>query len=385
MNINDKIRVDDDNLKNYEIKKLVGQGEFCDVYKAINRNDKQIVALKRLKIQHGQTRIECSREILVLRRLNHPNIIKHLESFYAHNEIYIVLEYADAGDLSKMIKYLRDNNKLLSEMAILNFFGQICDALNYMHSKSIMHRDIKPANVLVKQNRTVKLADFGFSRLLSSNTKNADTLVGTPYYMAPERLDKLKYSFPADIWSMGCLLYELIILYPPFYEPNQCIDMLIRKIHKLDYKPIYSSAYSDEIRQIIDKCLRLSPNERLDIRQILVKINMIKQQHSTSTTMLNKNEECKNFHNDDDHHHHHHQFDFKLPITRQRSKSHGHPMDQIVDDNNDNDNDDDDDDNVMDIKQIHHHHQSSTSTSSPSSSSSSFRLKKFYKNIKNMF
>ncbi|OTF82017.1 hypothetical protein BLA29_004718 [Euroglyphus maynei] len=205
-NHNDKIPVDDENIKNYMIKKIIGKGEFCDVYKAINRNTKQVVALKRLKIrqiQNAQTRIECLREIQVLRRLNHPNIIKHLESFNSFNEIYIVLEYADAGDLSKMINYLRFKNELLSEMAIVNFFNQICEALDYMHRNLIMHRDIKPANVLIKKNRTIKLADFGFSRILSPSKMNVITLVGTPYYMAPERLDKLNYSFPADIWSMG--------------------------------------------------------------------------------------------------------------------------------------------------------------------------------------
>ncbi|KAH9417962.1 Serine/threonine-protein kinase Nek6 [Dermatophagoides pteronyssinus] len=360
----DEIRFDDENLKNYDIKKLVGNGEFCDVYKAINRINGQVVALKRLKmrrIQNGQTRMECMREILVLRRLNHSNIIKHLDSFYAHNEIYMVLEYADAGDLSKMIRYLRVNNKLLSEMAILNYFTQICEALDYMHSKFIMHRDIKPANVLVMQNHTVKLADFGFSRLISSNTENVITVVGTPYYMAPERHFQLKYSFSADIWSMGCLLYELIMLYPPFYETNQHINMLIKKITDLDYKPIDSTLYSNGIRQIINNCLRLSPIERLNIQQILEMIRLIQSSHN--------NEQQNNNNNND--------IDFNLILTRQRSKSLGNQIKNDDDNNNNNNNDDDEMDSIKQIQ--------SSSTSSSSSSSSSFGLKKIYKNIKNMF
>lgn len=264
------IKCDNDHLRNYEVRKQVGSGEFCDVFRAIKRDTGQVVALKRLKMRQmfsAQNRMTCLREIRVLRKLNHPNIIRHIESFFANNELFIALEYADCGDLSRMLDYLRKHGNQLSEKKIWNFFGQVCAGLAYMHSQWVMHRDIKPANVLINRDHTVKLADFGLSLLLSATTDNARSLVGTPYYMAPERLNEQEYSFSADIWSLGCLLYELVTLHPPFYDPNQSLQMLIQKIRNFDLRPL-GDGYSAEIGFIITNCLVWEPDRRIELKEI---------------------------------------------------------------------------------------------------------------------
>lgn len=257
----------------YQVKKIIGSGEFCVVYKAVHQRTGETVALKQLKICQmfdAKERFHSLSEIRLLRKLEHPNIIRHIESFFVNNELFIVLEYADAGDLSKMLNYFRRKGERVPEKIVWNFFAQICAGLTYMHQQRAMHRDIKPANVLIYKRGTVKLSDFGFSRLLNATTDNAKTLVGTPYYMAPERLNEMEYNFSADIWSLGCLLYELITLMPPFFEENQNMASLLSKIHRLDvdYSYVDSQGHSSELGYIIRSCLILNPSDRMNILDI---------------------------------------------------------------------------------------------------------------------
>lgn len=259
-------------MQKYLIQRAIGRGEFCDVYKALDQTTRQKVAIKHLKISlmyDTQSRVDCLKEIELLCRLDHPNIIRHIESFYDNNELYIVLEYADAGDMSRMLDYFRKKGERISEQMIWLMFAQVCSGLSYMHTQRVMHRDIKPANILIYKDRTIKLADFGLSRLLSATTDNACSLVGTPYYMSPERLNQKMYTFKADIWSLGCLLYEMTKLNHPFYGNNLNIDMLRRRIEDLQYEPIEENGnYSYELTFVIKSCLKPEPEKRLDIYQI---------------------------------------------------------------------------------------------------------------------
>lgn len=176
------------------------------------------VAVKRIKfydIQSSQTRMDFKKEVELLRRLKHPNIINCLDSFMERNEMYIVLEYAGGGDLSKLIRYFRKKNQLIVERTILKYFTQVCSAVEYIHSMRVLHRDIKPANIFTTPDGTVKLGDFGLGRFFDQNN-SAHSFVGTFYYMSPERVRASGYSFSSDIWSLGCVLYELITLNSPF-------------------------------------------------------------------------------------------------------------------------------------------------------------------------
>lgn len=251
-----------------ELLDAIGKGSFGVVYKARTTLDGTLVAAKKVKLKEmvdEKAKKDCLQEIALLQRLDHPHIIKYLASFVEDGELFIVLELADGGDLAQFIQCFRAHSKLIPEATIWRYFSQVCAALKHMHLKRIMHRDVKPANVFITSDGRVKLGDLGLGRFFSPSSLAANSLVGSPYYMSPERIQELEYDFSSDVWSAGCLLYEMAALQSPFMNETKNLYSLVRKIVACEYPPIPSNIYSDELRALVAVCMDPDPKKRRDI------------------------------------------------------------------------------------------------------------------------
>ena len=174
-------------------------------------------------------------------------------------------------DVKRQIRKATEKKARFDERVIWKYFSQICEALRHMHDKRIMHRDLKPANIFLMANGCVKVGDLGLGRFLSDHTLEAFTKVGTPLYMSPEILTAENgrgYTFSTDVYSLGCILYELAMLRAPFKEPGMNFKELCRRVIRGDYTPV-PDVYSRELRDLIDGMLGTDPETRPDMDSIV--------------------------------------------------------------------------------------------------------------------
>lgn len=166
----------------YEVLKPIGKGKFAIVYRALRRSDNLVVALKRINVDaiDEKARDKCLKEVGLLQSLDHPNIIRYMDSFITDNDLVIAVEWAAAGDLKRQLRKAQERGVGFEERIIWKYFSQICDAIKHMHERRIMHRDLKPANIFLTLDGTVKVGDLGLSRELSEHTVQAHSKVGTP-------------------------------------------------------------------------------------------------------------------------------------------------------------------------------------------------------------
>eukprot|EP00948_MAST-09A_sp_MAST-9A-sp1_P001834 g1834.t1 len=257
-------------LDNYEVIKMIGKGKFSTVHRAKLRSTGQLVALKKIQIfdmMDAKGREKCLKEVRLLQSLSHPNIIRYDDSFIDGNELVIVFEWAEAGDLKRQIRKAAERRARFDERVVWKYFSQVCDAIQHMHKQRIMHRDLKPANIFLMADGRVKVGDLGLGRHFSEETMQAHSKVGTPLYMSPEVLKNEGYDWKSDIWSLGCILYELAVLRSPFKEEGLNLYRLFQKINKGEYKPI-PSIYSDQLRDLVKAMLRIDSKARPSIDRV---------------------------------------------------------------------------------------------------------------------
>ncbi|XP_035383481.1 serine/threonine-protein kinase 36 isoform X2 [Electrophorus electricus] len=214
-------------MEQYHVLEMIGEGSFGRVYKGRRKFSGQVVALKFIP-KVGRTEKELrslKREIDIMRGLKHPNIVLLLDSFETEREVVVVTEYAE-GELFQIL----EDDGCLPESQVREIACQLVSALYYLHSHRILHRDMKPQNILLGKGGVVKLCDFGFARAMSVSTLVLTSIKGTPLYMSPELVEEKPYDHTADLWSLGCILYELHTGAPPFYTNSifQLVQLIVK-------------------------------------------------------------------------------------------------------------------------------------------------------------
>ncbi|KAK7562645.1 hypothetical protein IWX92DRAFT_233092 [Phyllosticta citricarpa] len=227
-------------LKDYQLGDCLGKGAFGSVYRALNWNNGETVAIKQ--------------------KLNHPNIVKYHGFVKDQQSLYIILEYCENGSLHSICK---DFGKFPENLVAI-YMSQVLSGLLYLHEQGVIHRDIKGANILTTKEGLVKLADFGVA------TKTADlsesSVVGTPYWMAPEVIELCGPTTASDIWSLGCTVIELLEGKPPYHQ-LQPMPALFRIVND-DHPPLPEAA-SPAVRDFLMQCFQKDPNLRVSARKLL--------------------------------------------------------------------------------------------------------------------
>ena len=288
-------------MENYEFIQIIGKGNFGCISKIKRKSDNEILVWK--EIDYGKMsekeKSQIVSEVNILRELKHDNIVKYYDRIIdkKNTKIYIVMEYCEGGDIGQLIKKCKKNKEFLAEDVIWKIFTQIVLALYECHSNicessknkcianeiidntstttidnfnkkknKILHRDLKPNNVFLDANNNVKLGDFGLARILSNESKFAQSHVGTPYYMSPEQIEEKDYDEKSDIWSLGCFLFELTTLNPPFEAKNHyslAIKIKSGKVERI------SSRYSEELQRVILWLMQVDLNRRPSVEDLL--------------------------------------------------------------------------------------------------------------------
>lgn len=295
-----------ESIGQYLVGPEIGKGSFATVYKCIDKTNNRAVAIKsvvRSKLKSKKLMENLEIEILILKSLKHPHIVGLLDYKQTASHFHLVMDYCSMGDLSYFIRRRSQLVKThpiissllerypspqgshgLNEVLVIHFLRQLSSALQFLRDKSLVHRDIKPQNLLLcppvhtKQQfidqhfvgmwelPILKIADFGFARFLPS-TSMAETLCGSPLYMAPEILRYEKYNAKADLWSVGAVLYEMTVGKPPFKAGNHI--ELLKNIEKANDKIKFPSAAQvpENLKRLIRSLLKYNPTERVSFTE----------------------------------------------------------------------------------------------------------------------
>uniref|UniRef100_A0A0E0H6Z9 non-specific serine/threonine protein kinase n=1 Tax=Oryza nivara TaxID=4536 RepID=A0A0E0H6Z9_ORYNI len=195
----------------YMLGDEIGKGAYGRVYKGLDLENGDFVAIKQVSLENIP-----QEDLNIIMNLNHKNIVKYLGSLKTRSHLHIILEYVENGSLANIIK----PNKFgpFPESLVAVYIAQVLEGLVYLHEQGVIHRDIKGANILTTKEGLVKLADFGVATKLTEADINTHSVVGTPYWMAPEVIEMSGVCAASDIWSVGCTVIELLTCAPPYYD-----------------------------------------------------------------------------------------------------------------------------------------------------------------------
>ena len=302
-------------IRNYQIIEKIGKGTFGIIYKVKKFNDPIIYVIKQISLE-GLTDFQINQvfsEVKILSLINSKYVVKYYESFLENDNLNIVMEYCDNGDLCNYLKEKRMKNRPLNEDLIWKIFIQITLGLATIHKMKILHRDLKTLNIFLKNDMEIKIGDLGVAKELNQ-ASFANTLIGTPYYLSPEICEDKPYNQKSDIWALGVILYELCTFRHPFDAGNQAA--LILKIINSNPEPIlacYSSNLQKIVNKLLEKKIENRPNcfDILNMKIIVEKAKFFGLYHEI-INIFSKNDNSSNFYNNENNNNN--QIENKIPL-----------------------------------------------------------------------
>ena len=254
------LNLNDFRNKRYKIIKELGKGGFGKVNQILSILDNKYYAMKEIQLQ-GETEDKINnikKEAIILSQFNNNNIVKYYDSFQDEEKFYILMEYCGGKNLKNFLDEYKKNNTLIEENIIYNIIKQICSGLKEIHEMKIVHRDLKPDNFFMNEKMEIKIGDFGISKQLSSyTTQVSNTKAGSLYYIAPELMANGLFNTKSDMWSLGCIIYELLTLNIYF------LDKFQNEIKRID-----ANIYNYKWQELIDSLLQTDYNKRADIKKV---------------------------------------------------------------------------------------------------------------------
>ena len=256
-------------MEKYEFREVIGSGNYGTCHLVMHRKERRPYVAKKIPVHKMAQRGEALAEAQLLSKLRHPNIIAYKESFLEEETecLCIVTAYAEEGDLFTHIRRAREARRHFSERQVLDWTSQIALALDHIHGLRVMHRDLKTQNIFLGRGGVVKLGDFGISRVLERTDDFATTVAGTPYYLSPEVCTNQPYTLKSDVWSFGCVAYEIATLRHAFAADS--LLSLVYQIVNGTCPPIPANLYDPRFVELVGRLLERDADRRPSVRDAL--------------------------------------------------------------------------------------------------------------------